>query len=100
VPHGPDVDLVMDNYASLARTPPTLACSLHADVGLLHKSGRTVDRRADAKAIATPVHRSTAELEADLDPFIETHNGNPHHTSGSNPPIKYSRRPSASAKKQ
>ena len=46
MPEGPDIHLVMDNYATHTTpkikawlAPPALACSLHADIGVLDQSG-------------------------------------------------------------
>lgn len=59
MPEGPEVHLVMDNYAThktprkgLACASSALARALHADVRIVDQSGRTVVRRADAQAIA------------------------------------------------
>lgn len=61
----------------LACAPPTLACSLHANVGILDQSGRALVRRVTRKQLQRGVHRSTAELEADIDAFIQSQNESP-----------------------
>ena len=68
MPEGPDVHLVMDNYAThktpkvKACPPPALACALHANFGVLDQPGRTLVRRVDAQAAAArrpPIHGGT-----------------------------------------
>lgn len=81
---GPDVHLVMHNYATRKtprikawRAPPTLACSFHANVGILDHQVERWFAELMRKQLQRGVHRSTAELEADIDASIETHNENP-----------------------
>ena len=85
MPEGPDVHLVMDNYAThktprvkawLARRPhwhvhftPTLASWLNQVERWFAELTR--------KQIQRGVHRSVAELEADIVAFINAHNENP-----------------------
>lgn len=68
MPVGPDVHLVMDNLChpqdtedqDLAGASCALACPLHANLGLLDQSGRTLVCRIDAQAVATrrpPINR-------------------------------------------
>ena len=75
----------MDNYAThktaavkgLAGAASALARPLHADVGVVDQSGRTLVRRVDAKQLQRGVHTSTRQLEADIRAFIEKHNEDP-----------------------
>ena len=85
MPEGPDVHLVMDNYAThktprikawLARRPhwhvhftPTLASWINQVERWFAELTR--------KQLQRGVHRSTAELEEDTIAFIETYNENP-----------------------
>ena len=60
VPDELDIHIVMDNYATHKTAAvkawlgaaAALACSLHADLGVLDQSGRTLVRRTDAQAVA------------------------------------------------
>jgi len=98
MPDGPDVHIVMDNYAThktpkikawLARRPhwhvhftPTSASWINQPLGDYGQSpaGQRVERwfaELTRKQLQRGVHRSTAELEADITAFIEAHNENP-----------------------
>jgi hypothetical protein len=84
----------------LARTSPALACSLHTNTA---PSINQVERwfaELTRKQLQRGVHRSTAELEADITTFIAAHNENQNPTNGSNPPTRSSPPSNASAKKQ
>ena len=59
VPDDLEIHIIMDNYAthktprsSVAGTAAALSCALHAHIGLLDQSGRTLVRRAHSKAAA------------------------------------------------
>jgi putative transposase len=85
VPEGPDVHLVMDNYAT-HKTPKVrawLARRPHWQVHFTPTSASWINQverwfaELTRKQLQRGVHRSTAELKADIMAFIETHNQNP-----------------------
>ena len=85
MPEGPDVHLVMDNYAT-HKTPKIkawLARRPHWHVHFTPTSASWINQverwfaELTRKQLQRGVHRSTAELEADIIAFIETHNENP-----------------------
>jgi hypothetical protein len=61
----------------LVGSATALPCALHADIGLLDPSSRSMVRRAHPKAVRRGVHTSTKKLELDIRAFIECHNKNP-----------------------
>ncbi len=85
MPSGPDVHLVMDNYAThkTPRIKAWLARRPHWHVHFTPTSASWINQverwfaELTRKQLQRGVHRSTAELEADIDAFIETHNENP-----------------------
>lgn len=85
VPEGPDVHLVMDNYAT-HKTPKIkawLARRPHWHIHFTPTSASWINQverwfaELTRKQLQRGVHRSTAELEADITAFIEAHNENP-----------------------
>ena len=85
MPDGPDVHLVMDNYAT-HKTPKIkawLARRPHWHVHFTPTSASWINQierwfaELTRKQLQRGVHRSTAELEADIATFIEVHNENP-----------------------
>ncbi|MBB3319958.1 putative transposase [Rhizobium sp. BK181] len=85
MPNGPDVHLVMDNYAThktprvkawLARRPDWHVHFTPTSASWINQVERWF-AELTRKQLQRGVHRSTAELEADIDAFIETHNDNP-----------------------
>ncbi|WP_439126644.1 IS630 family transposase [Roseovarius nitratireducens] len=85
VPEGPDVHLVMDNYAT-HKTPKIkawLARRPHWHIHFTPTSASWINQverwfaELTRKQLQRGVHRSTAELEADIVTFIEAHNENP-----------------------
>lgn len=85
VPEGPDLHLVMDNYAT-HKTPKIkawLARRPHWQVHFTPTSASWINQverwfaELTRKQLRRGVHRSTAELEADIAAFIEAHNQNP-----------------------
>jgi transposase len=85
VPEGPEVHLVMDNYAT-HKTPKIkawLARRPHWHVHFTPTSASWINQverwfaELTRKQLQRGVHRSTAELEADIADFIEAHNQKP-----------------------
>ena len=85
MPEGPDVHLVMDNYAT-HKTPKIkawLARRPHWHVHFTPTSASGINQverwfaELTRKQLQRGVHRSTAELEADIAAFIKAHNENP-----------------------
>lgn len=85
LPEGPDVHLVMDNYAA-HKTPKVkawLARRPHWQVHFTPTSTSWLNQierwfaELTRKQIQRGVHRSVAELEADIMAFIDAHNDNP-----------------------
>lgn len=85
MPDGPEVHLVMDNYAT-HKTPKIkawLARRPHWHVHFTPTSASWINQverwfaESTRKQLQRGVHRSTAELEADIAAFIEAHNENP-----------------------
>jgi transposase len=85
VPKGPDVHLVMDNYAT-HKTPKIkawLARRPHWRVHFTPTSASWINQverwfaELTRKQLQRGVHHSTAELEADITAFIQAHNENP-----------------------
>ena len=85
MPEGPQVHLVMDNYAT-HKTPKIkawLARRPHWHVHFTPTSASWINQvercfaELTRKQLQRAVHRSTAELEADIPAFIDTHNENP-----------------------
>ena len=85
VPNGPDVHLVMDNYAT-HKTPRIKAWLAHRPHWHVHftPTGASwinqVERwfaELTRKRLQRGVHRSATELEADILAFIDAHNDNP-----------------------
>jgi len=85
LPEGPDVHLVMDNYAT-HKTPKVkawLARRPHWHVHFTPTSASWLNQverwfaELTRKQIQRGVHRSVAELEADIMAFIEAHNDKP-----------------------
>jgi len=85
MPAGPEVHLVMDNYAT-HKTPKVkawLARRPHWRVHFTPTSASWINQverwfaELTRKQLQRGVHRSTAELEADIAAFIEAHNENP-----------------------
>lgn len=85
MPEGPDVHLVMDNYAT-HKTPKIkawLARRPHWHVHFTPTSASWINQverwfaELTRKKIRRGAHRSVTELEADIKAFIEAHNMNP-----------------------
>ncbi len=85
LPEGPDVHLVMDNYAThktpkvkawLARRPNWHVHFTPTSASWLNQIERWF-AELTRKQIQRGVHRSVAELEADIMAFIEAHNADP-----------------------
>ncbi|MET3663061.1 putative transposase [Aquamicrobium ahrensii] len=85
MPKGPDIHLVVDNYAT-HKTPKIKACLArrpHWHVHFTPTSASWINRvewwfaALTRKQLQRGVHRSTAELEADIVAFIKAHNENP-----------------------
>ena len=85
MPEGPDVHLVMDNYAT-HKTPKIkawLARRSHWHVHFTPTSASWINQverwfaELTRKQLQRGVHRSTTELENDITAFIEAHNKNP-----------------------
>ena len=85
VPEGPDVHLVMDNYAT-HKTPKIkawLARRPHWHIHFTPTSASWINQverwfaELTRKQLQRGVHRSTAELEADITAFIAAHNEDP-----------------------
>ena len=85
MPEGPDIHLVMDNYAT-HKTPKIkawLARRPHWHVHFTPTSASWINQverwfaELTRKQLQRGVHRSTAELEADIVAFIKAHNENP-----------------------
>ncbi len=85
MPKGPDVHIVMDNYAT-HKTPKIkawLARRSHWHVHFTPTSASWINQverwfaELTRKQLQRGVHRSTAELEADITAFIAAHNENP-----------------------
>lgn len=85
MPEGPDVHLVMDNYAT-HKTPKIkawLARRPHWHVHFTPTSASWINQverwfaELTRKQLQRGVHRTTTELEADIKAFIDAHNENP-----------------------
>src|ERR1700704_1968951 len=85
VPDGLDVHIIMDNYAThktaviktwLARRPPYHVHFTPTSPSWINQVERWF-AELTRKQLRRGVHRSTAELEADIEAFIKTHNENP-----------------------
>lgn len=85
MPEGPDIHLVMDNYAT-HKTPKVkawLARRPHWHVHFTPTSASWINQverwfaELTRKQLQRGVHRSTAELEVDIIAFIAAHNENP-----------------------
>ncbi len=85
MPEGPEVHIVMDNYAT-HKTPKIkawLARRPHWHVHFTPTSASWINQverwfaELTRKQLQRGVHRSTAELEADIAAFIDAHNENP-----------------------
>ncbi len=84
MPNGPEVHLVMDNYAThkTPRIKAWLARRPHWHVHFTPTSASWINQverwftELTRKQLQRGVHRSTAELEADITAFIEAHNEN------------------------
>ena len=85
MPDGPDVHLVMDNYAT-HKTPKTKAWLVrrpHWHIHFTPTSARWINQlerwfaELTRKQLQRGVHRSTAEREADITAFIAAHNEDP-----------------------
>ena len=85
MPEGPDVHIVMDNYAT-HKTPKIkkwLARRPHWHIHFTPTSARWINQverwfaELTRKQLRRGVHRSTKELEADISVFIEAHNADP-----------------------
>jgi len=85
VPKVPDVHLVMDNYAT-HKTPKIKACLVRRSHWYIHITPTSASwinqvvrwfAKLSREKLQRSVHRSTAELEADILAFIEAHNENP-----------------------
>ena len=80
-----DLHLIVDNYAThkhrqgegLAQAPSALPHALHADLGLLAQSGRTLLRPDHRRRIRRGVFHSVAELERAIQDYLEHHNADP-----------------------
>ncbi len=85
VPAGPDVHIVMDNYAThkTSRVKAWLARRPHWHVHFTPTSASRINQverwftELTRKQLQRGLHRSTVELEADIVAFIEVHNENP-----------------------
>ncbi|WP_342212864.1 transposase [Rhizobium sp. CFBP 8762] len=85
IPKGPDVHLVMDNDAThkTPRIKAWLARRPHWHIHFTPTSASWINQverwfaELTCKQLQRGVHRSTAELEADIEAFINTHNENP-----------------------
>lgn len=85
VPEGPDVHLVMDNYAThkMPKIKAWLARRPHWHIPFTPTSASWINQverwfaELTRKQLQRCVHRSTAELETDIVAFIEAHNENP-----------------------
>ena len=85
VPEGPDVHLVMDNYAThkTPRIKAWLARRPHWHVHFTPTSASWINQverwfaELTRKQLQRGVHRSTTELEADIFAFIKEHNEEP-----------------------
>ena len=85
MPNGPDVHLVMDNYAThkTPRIKAWLARRPHWHVHFTPTSASWINQverwfaELTRKQLQRGVHRSTADLEADIAAFINAHNENP-----------------------
>src|ERR1700710_1563700 len=85
MPKGPDVHLVMDNYAThkTPRIKAWLARRPHWHIDFTPTSASWINQverwfaELTRKQLKRGVHRSTTELEADIVAFIEAHNENP-----------------------
>lgn len=85
MPEGPDLHLVMDNYAThkTPRIKAWLARRPHWHVHFTPTSASWINQverwfaELTRKQLQRGVHRSTTELEADIAAFIEAHNHNP-----------------------
>lgn len=90
MPDGPDVHLVMDNYAThkTPRIKAGLARRPHWHVHFTPTSASWINqverwfaeltrKQLPRKQLQRGVHRSTAKLDADIIAFIEAHNQNP-----------------------
>ncbi len=85
VPEGPDVHIVMDNYAThkTPRIKKWLARRPHWHVHFTPTSASWINQverwfaELTRKQLQRGVHRSTKELEADIIAFVEAHNENP-----------------------
>lgn len=85
MPQGLDVHLVMDNYAThkTPRIKAWLARRPHWHIHFTPTSASWINQverwfaELTRKQLKRGVHRSTADLEADITAFIETHNENP-----------------------
>jgi putative transposase len=85
MPEGPDVHLVMDNYAThkTAKIKAWLARRPHRHVHFTPAPASWINQvecwfaELTRKQLQRGVHRSVAELEADIRQFINTHNENP-----------------------
>lgn len=85
LPHGPDVHLVMDNYAT-HKTPKIKAWLARRPHWYVHFTPTSASRinqverwfaELTRKQLQRGAHRSTAELEADINAFIKAHNESP-----------------------
>jgi len=85
MPQGPDVHIVMDNYAT-HKTPKVkawLARRPHWHIHFTPTSASWINQverwfaELTRKQLQRGVHRSTKELEADIIAFVEAHNENP-----------------------
>ena len=85
VPDGLDVHIVMDNYAThkTAKVRAWLARRPHYHVHFTPTSASWINQverwfaELTRKQLQRGVHRSTAQLEADIHSFIDRHNDNP-----------------------
>ena len=85
VPAGPDVHIVMDNYAThkTAKIRAWLARRPHWHVHFTPTSASWINQverwfaELTRKQLQRGVHRTVAELEADIAAFIDAHNENP-----------------------
>ncbi|MDX0840433.1 IS630 family transposase [Sinorhizobium medicae] len=85
MPEGPDVHIVMDNYAThkIPKIKAWLARRPHWHVHFTPTSASWINQverwfaELTRKQLQRGVHRSTADLEADIAAFIEVHNENP-----------------------
>jgi putative transposase len=85
VPEGPDVHLIMDNYAThkTKKIKTWLAPRPHWHVHLTPTSASGINQverwfaELTRSLLQHGMHRSTAELEANIRAFIDAHNENP-----------------------